>query len=154
MDAVAKVLKDNRDVNLMVVGHTHNAQSHAHANDADWHQNLSFLRALEVVKQLSMRGVSGRRLRAHGEGYAQMLVPPGSKDWKRNQRIEFLYDGPVAAPAPAPVSYSQSPPVAVLPVQTSRSYSVADSRPEPVPQVTRQVQVWPYLNKIFFLMLR
>lgn len=91
LSEIAKILKENKEVTIMVEGHTDDVPVIPGSKYADnW--ELSVLRATEVVKYLvNEGGVSANRLIAAGRGPTQPVEEGDSKEVRRkNRRTEII----------------------------------------------------------------
>lgn len=85
LKALAKILIENPDLNLKIVGHSDNS------GRADKNQKLSLVRAWSVESQLRDMGVVGARIRSEGKGAAEPLVSNNTEEGReQNRRIEFV----------------------------------------------------------------
>lgn len=85
LDVLAKVLTENQDLAVVVVGHSDN-QGTLEANIA-----LSKRRAEAVREALIQRGVSAKRLDAHGVGYLAPVTSNASEEGRtENRRVELV----------------------------------------------------------------
>ncbi len=88
---LAKVLKDNNDVNIVVEGHTDNVPiggNNKYMND-NW--DLSVLRATSIVKILTANGASPQRVTAAGKGeYAPKEPNDTAAGRQKNRRTEII----------------------------------------------------------------
>ena len=84
LDDVAKWLRENDDISVVVEGHTDSIGSEA------YNQVLSERRAEAVVRYLSDRGVRSRNLRAVGYGKTRPAMENDTAEHRhQNRRIEF-----------------------------------------------------------------
>ena len=86
LDAVAKVMKDNPQLQLLEV------QGHAdERGDDDYNLRLTEERAQAVRAYLIEHGVGGERLEAHGYGENQPVCRRHDElCWSKNRRVEFV----------------------------------------------------------------
>ncbi len=88
---LARVLKDNNDVNIVVEGHTDNVPiggSNKYLKD-NW--DLSVLRATSIVKILTENGASPQRVTAAGKGeYAPKESNETATGRQKNRRTEII----------------------------------------------------------------
>jgi outer membrane protein OmpA-like peptidoglycan-associated protein len=84
LEEVAKIMKQNPEMQIRIVGHTDNRGTDA------YNQNLSLRRAEAIRDYLTKRGVEAGRMQVDGKGEAE---PIDSNDTElgmaRNRRIEF-----------------------------------------------------------------
>jgi len=89
LNDVAEVLKENRQLNILIEGHTDAVGS------VEYNQKLSERRADSVKAYLTSKGVAGSRLATKGRG---KLAPIASNDTAvgraLNRRVEFLIVNP------------------------------------------------------------
>lgn len=83
---IARLLQENPQLNLLVVGHTDNQ------GDLKYNVDLSQRRAVSVVQSLTgQHGIAASRLSAHGVGY---LAPAATNDSEagreKNRRVELV----------------------------------------------------------------
>lgn len=85
LNAVAKALQDNLDIEKVEVGgHTDERGSAAYNKD------LSNRRAASVVEYLVEHGVASGRLSSHGYGLEKPIDPAHNEEaWTKNRRVEF-----------------------------------------------------------------
>jgi len=86
LDEIAKLLKQERALKLLIVGHTDNAGGFYYNLD------LSRRRAQSVVQALvSQHGIDGARLKPWGVSYAAPVGSNGSEDGRaKNRRVELV----------------------------------------------------------------
>jgi OOP family OmpA-OmpF porin len=97
LDRVAKVLSDNPDLKVVIVGHTDDRGART-KNVA-----LSLARAQAVKDYLVTLGIAEDRLSAEGRGPDQPLEDNTTASGRsRNRRIEFQISGKLANPAGGP----------------------------------------------------
>lgn len=96
LDRLAELLRERRDVQVMVEGFTDSRGSEAR------NAQLSSERAHAVRWALVSRGVSASRLRAHGRGEADPVASNATPEGRqRNRRVEVVLAEPGEAPAAA-----------------------------------------------------
>jgi len=83
---IAKLLQQNPELRLHVVGHTDNV------GELDYNMNLSKARADAVVRELvSKHGVDANRLRAHGVGPLSPVASNKTEEGRaKNRRVELV----------------------------------------------------------------
>ncbi|MDX1692323.1 MAG: DUF4892 domain-containing protein [Ketobacteraceae bacterium] len=86
LDEIAKLLKNNPNLKLLVVGHTDNQ------GDFNYNLDLSKRRAASVTQSLiSNYGINASRLKPWGVGYAAPVASNGSEQGRaRNRRVELV----------------------------------------------------------------
>ena len=91
LQQLAKAIKDQRDIQIMVEGHTDNvpiSKKSAYMQD-NW--DLSVMRATAITKILTRAGVSERQIVASGKGESSPLVANDSPENKqKNRRTEII----------------------------------------------------------------
>jgi chemotaxis protein MotB len=91
LQQLAKAIKDQRDINILVEGHTDNvpvSKKSAYMQD-NW--DLSVMRATSITKILTKSGVSPTQLTASGRGEYQPLASNDSPQNKqKNRRTEII----------------------------------------------------------------
>lgn len=91
LQQLAKVLKENPDVNIMVEGHTDNVPVHTNSPYMKDNWDLSVLRATSITKILTKHGVKPARIIASGRAE---FVPKASNDTaegrRENRRTEII----------------------------------------------------------------
>jgi chemotaxis protein MotB len=91
LQQLAKAIKDQRDINILVEGHTDNvpvSKKSAYMQD-NW--DLSVMRATSITKILTKSGVSPTQLTASGRGEYQPLATNDSPQNKqKNRRTEII----------------------------------------------------------------
>ena len=91
LQQLAKALKDQKDIHIMVEGHTDNvpiSKKSAYMQD-NW--DLSVMRATSITRILTKGGVSPSQITASGKGEYSPLAPnttPGNK--QKNRRTEII----------------------------------------------------------------
>jgi len=82
---IAKVLNDNKDLNLSIEGHTDDTGSAGH------NKSLSLQRAESVLNRLMSMSIDASRLKAKGFGSEKPLVANDSEENKsKNRRVELI----------------------------------------------------------------
>ena len=91
LQQLAKAIKDEKDINIMVEGHTDNvpiSKKSAYMND-NW--DLSVMRATSITKILTKAGVSPEQITASGRGEFSPLAANNTADNKqKNRRTEII----------------------------------------------------------------
>ncbi len=91
LQQLAKVLQEQKDINILVEGHTDNvpvSRTSQYMND-NW--DLSVLRATSIVKILTKAGVDPQRVTAAGKGEFNPLVAnSGAEGKQKNRRTEII----------------------------------------------------------------
>lgn len=87
LDEAVRVLRDNRDSNVAIVGHTDSIGSDAYNND------LSDRRARAVYDYLAARDVNSSRLTVYGRGESQPIASNQTDAGRaENRRVDFIVD--------------------------------------------------------------
>jgi chemotaxis protein MotB len=91
LQQLSKVLQENKDINILVEGHTDNvpiSRASQYMND-NW--DLSVIRATSIVRILTRAGVESNRITAAGKGEFYPIATNDSSDNKRrNRRTEII----------------------------------------------------------------
>jgi chemotaxis protein MotB len=91
LQQLARAIKDQRDINILIEGHTDNvpvSKKSAYMND-NW--DLSVMRATSITKILTKAGVSPSQITASGRGEYVPLAPNDSPANKqKNRRTEII----------------------------------------------------------------
>lgn len=91
LQQLAKAIKDEKDINIMVEGHTDNvpvSKKSAYMND-NW--DLSVMRATSITRILTKAGVAPEQITASGRGEFSPLAANTSADNKqKNRRTEII----------------------------------------------------------------
>ncbi len=88
---MADVFKQNKDLNIMVEGHTDSDPVKIHKRQFKDNWALSAARALAVVRAMEGAGVSNDRMTASGKGDTQPIVSNETDEGKeKNRRTEFV----------------------------------------------------------------
>ena len=100
LDELAKILNDNTQMNLDVIGHTDNVGT------VESNLTLSQERSDQVVAVLvSDYGINPARLNPLGKGQSQPVASNDNEKGKAtNRRVEFVIQGPVAPASPTNAS--------------------------------------------------
>ncbi|MFZ6014615.1 MAG: OmpA family protein [Bacteroidota bacterium] len=91
LQQLAKAIKDQKDINIMVEGHTDNvpiSKKSAYMND-NW--DLSVMRATAITKILTKAGVSPQQITASGKGeYSPLAANDSPQSKQKNRRTEII----------------------------------------------------------------
>ncbi|WKV11658.1 OmpA family protein [Marivirga harenae] len=88
---LAQVLKDSRDVNIVVEGHTDNVPISGNNKYLKDNWDLSVLRATSIVRILTQNGASPDRVTAAGKGeFAPKAANENAEGRKENRRTEII----------------------------------------------------------------
>jgi chemotaxis protein MotB len=89
LEEVATALKDIKDRDFVVAGHTDNVKIKTAKFPSNW--ELSTQRAVEVVKFLATNGMDEKRLSAAGYGDTDPIAPNDTSENKQlNRRLEII----------------------------------------------------------------
>lgn len=91
LQQLAKAVKDQKDIQIMVEGHTDNVpigKKSAYMQD-NW--DLSVMRATAITKILTKAGVSSNQITAAGKGeYAPLMANTSDQNKRMNRRTEII----------------------------------------------------------------
>jgi chemotaxis protein MotB len=91
LQQLAKAIKDQRDINIMVEGHTDNvpiSKKSVYMND-NW--DLSVMRATSITKILAKAGVAPQQITASGKGeYSPLAANDSPQNKQKNRRTEII----------------------------------------------------------------
>ena len=88
---LAKAIKDQRDIQIMVEGHTDNVPIGKKSPYMQDNWDLSVMRATSITKILTKAGVSPNQVTASGKGEYSPLMPNTSDPNKqKNRRTEII----------------------------------------------------------------
>lgn len=91
LQQLAKALKDQKDIQVMIEGHTDNvpiSKKSAYMND-NW--DLSVMRATSITKILTGAGLSPNQIMAAGKGeYAPLAPNDNAQNKQKNRRTEII----------------------------------------------------------------
>lgn len=91
LQQLAKAIKDQRDINIMVEGHTDNvpiSRKSAYMND-NW--DLSVMRATSITRILTSAGVSPDQITASGRGeFSPLAENTSAANKQKNRRTEII----------------------------------------------------------------
>lgn len=91
LQQLAKVLKEQNDINVLVEGHTDNVPMSGTTQYMNDNWDLSVLRATSIVKILTKAGVDPTKVTAAGKGEHVPLTANDSKEGKqKNRRTEII----------------------------------------------------------------
>lgn len=90
LDKLVKLLKENKDMNVDVIGHTDSS------GDEQTNKILSEKRADAVAEYLAEKGISKKRINSKGYGEAYPLASNATSSGRnKNRRIEIIVSRPV-----------------------------------------------------------
>jgi chemotaxis protein MotB len=91
LQQLAKALKDQKDINIAVEGHTDNvpvSKKSQYMND-NW--DLSVMRATSITKILTKAGVSAKQITASGKGeFSPLAANDSPQNKQKNRRTEII----------------------------------------------------------------
>jgi chemotaxis protein MotB len=91
LQQLAKAIKDQKDINILVEGHTDNvpiSKKSAYMND-NW--DLSVMRATAITRILTKGGVGPNQITASGRGeYSPLAVNDSPQNKQKNRRTEII----------------------------------------------------------------
>ena len=91
LQQLAKAIRDEKDINIMVEGHTDNvpiSRKSAYMND-NW--DLSVMRATSITRILTKAGVSPEQITASGRGeFSPLAANTSSENKQKNRRSEII----------------------------------------------------------------
>jgi chemotaxis protein MotB len=91
LQQLAKAIKDQKDINIMVEGHTDNvpiSKTSQYMND-NW--DLSVMRATSITRILTKAGVSPKQITASGRGeFVPLAVNDNAANKQKNRRTEII----------------------------------------------------------------
>jgi chemotaxis protein MotB len=91
LQQLAKAIKDQKDIQIMVEGHTDNVPIGKKSQYMQDNWDLSVMRATSITKILTRAGVSSNQITASGKGEYSALVPNTSDQNKqKNRRTEII----------------------------------------------------------------
>lgn len=91
LQQLAKAIKDQRDIQIMVEGHTDNVPMGKKSQYMQDNWDLSVMRATSITKILTKGGVSPAQITASGKGEFSPIVPNTSDTNKqKNRRTEII----------------------------------------------------------------
>jgi outer membrane protein OmpA-like peptidoglycan-associated protein len=85
LDEIGKLMRDNPQLRLQVVGHTDSMGKDAHNKD------LSNRRAASVIRSLTKAGIDARRFTSRGAGASEPVAPNNTEEGRaKNRRVELV----------------------------------------------------------------
>lgn len=91
LQQLAKALKDQKDVQIMVEGHTDNVPIGKKSQYMQDNWDLSVMRATSITKILTSEGVPAAQITASGKGeYSPLLVNSSDVNKQKNRRTEII----------------------------------------------------------------
>lgn len=91
LQQLAKAVKDQKDIQIMVEGHTDNVQFSKKAQYMQDNWDLSVLRATSITKILTKAGVAPNQITAAGKGeYSPVAPNDNTQNKQKNRRTEII----------------------------------------------------------------
>ncbi len=91
LQQLAKAVKDQRDINIMVEGHTDNVPVSKKSQYMQDNWDLSVMRATAITKILTRAGVSPRQITASGRGeFTPLAANDTPQNRQKNRRTEII----------------------------------------------------------------
>ena len=91
LQQLAKAVKDQRDINIMVEGHTDNVPISRKSQYMQDNWDLSVMRATAITKILTKAGVSPKQITASGRGeFVPLASNDTSQNKQKNRRTEII----------------------------------------------------------------
>ena len=91
LQLLSKAIKDQKDIQIMVEGHTDNVRIGKKSQYMQDNWDLSVMRATSITKILTNAGVSPSQITASGKGeYAPLVVNTSDQNKQRNRRTEII----------------------------------------------------------------
>ncbi len=91
LQKLAKALKDQKDIQIMVEGHTDNVPIGKKSQYMQDNWDLSVMRATSISRILTNAGVKSAQLTASGKGeYAPLMVNTSDANRQKNRRTEII----------------------------------------------------------------
>jgi chemotaxis protein MotB len=91
LQQLAKAIKDQKDINILIEGHTDNvpiSKTSMYMND-NW--DLSVMRATSITRILTKSGVSSRQITASGRGeFSPLAANDNPQNKQKNRRTEII----------------------------------------------------------------
>jgi chemotaxis protein MotB len=91
LQQLAKAIRDQKDINIMVEGHTDNVQLSKKSPYMSDNWDLSVMRATSITRILVKGGVSSNQVTASGKGeYAPLAANDSPQNKQKNRRTEII----------------------------------------------------------------
>jgi chemotaxis protein MotB len=91
LQQLAKALKDQRDIHIMVEGHTDNVPISKKSQYMDDNWDLSVMRATAITKILTKGGLSPKQITAAGKGeFSPLTANDSPQNKSKNRRTEII----------------------------------------------------------------
>ncbi|MBT1697892.1 OmpA family protein [Fulvivirgaceae bacterium PWU4] len=91
LQQLAKAIKDQRDINIMVEGHTDNVPISKKSQYMSDNWDLSVMRATSITRILTKAGVASQQITASGRGeFSPLMANDSPQNKSRNRRTEII----------------------------------------------------------------
>lgn len=91
LQQLAKAIKDQKDIQIMVEGHTDNVPIGKKSQYMQDNWDLSVMRATSITKILTRAGVSPNQITASGKGeYSPLVINTTDQNKQKNRRTEII----------------------------------------------------------------
>ena len=91
LQQLAKAIKDQKDINILVEGHTDNVPISRKSTYMEDNWDLSVMRATSITKILTKAGLSPQQVTASGRGeYAPLAANDSPQNKQKNRRTEII----------------------------------------------------------------
>lgn len=91
LQQLAKAIKDQRDIQIMIEGHTDNVPISKKSQYMQDNWDLSVMRATAITKILTSAGVSAKQVTAAGKGeFSPLAVNDSPQNKQKNRRTEII----------------------------------------------------------------
>jgi chemotaxis protein MotB len=91
LQQLAKAIKDQKDINIMVEGHTDNVPISKKSTYMEDNWDLSVMRATSITKILTKAGVSPQQITASGRGeFVPLASNDNAQNKQKNRRTEII----------------------------------------------------------------
>lgn len=91
LQQLAKAIKDQRDINIMVEGHTDNVPISKKSQYMSDNWDLSVMRATSITRILTRAGVASQQITASGRGeFSPLMANDSPQNKSRNRRTEII----------------------------------------------------------------
>lgn len=91
LQQLAKAIKDQKDIQIMIEGHTDNVPISKKSQYMQDNWDLSVMRATSITKILTKAGVAARQVTAAGKGeYSPLAANDNAQNKQKNRRTEII----------------------------------------------------------------
>ncbi len=91
LQQLSKAIKDQKDIQIMIEGHTDNVPISKKSQYMQDNWDLSVMRATSITKILTQAGVSARQVTAAGKGeYSPLAANDNAQNKQKNRRTEII----------------------------------------------------------------